>query len=103
MTTSARVRTYLASCDLRSDGNIHACGRSLAMSASVISRRLHSEGVKFSALLDAERRCRCSALYSRHKRPDAALVMMVTGYGGESSVTRAMRRWYQMSLIDMRG
>ena len=102
MITTARVKEYLSGCDLRRDGNIHACGRSLAMSASVISRRLLSEGVKFSALLDAERRCRCSALYRRHKRPDAALVMMVTGYGGESSVTRAIQRWFGMSLIDKR-
>ena len=101
MTTTARVQAHLKTCDI-GHANADLCASALAMSSSVLFRRLKSDGVKFSTLLDAERQARCEALYSRHKRPDAALVMRVTGFRGTSSITRAMQRWYSASLIDMR-
>ena len=99
--TTARVKDYLKTCDLTGPV-IGGCASSLGMSVSVLSRRLCSEGVTFSILLDAERRARCEALYGRHKRPDAALVMRVTGYRSTSSVTRAIRRWFGANLLELR-
>ena len=98
---SNKVTAYLKTCDM-SHANRKWCASALRMSNTTLGRRLKEDGAKFSTLLDNERRDRCEALYSRHKRPDAALVMRVTGFRGTSSVTRAMQRWYQASLIDMR-
>jgi len=99
--TTARVKDYLKTCDL-TGAVLDRCASSLCISVSVISRRLKADGVTFTSLLDAERQARCEALYSRHKRPDAALVMRVTGYRGTSSVTLAVQRWFQSSLFELR-
>jgi len=99
--TTARVKDYLKTCDL-TGAVLDRCASSLCISVSVISRRLKADGVTFTSLLDAERRARCEALYSRHKRPDAALVMRVTGYRSTSSVTRAIRRWFGANLLELR-
>jgi hypothetical protein len=99
--TTTRVKEYLKSCDM-ADANLSACASALPMSTSVLCRRLKSEGERFQPLLDDERKARCKALYERNSRPDAAMVMRVTGYGGTSSVTRAVQRWFNSSLIELR-
>lgn len=86
-----RVRAFVA--DHLSDGRatLVDAARSVGASARTLQRRLQAEGIRFEALVDAERRARAMVLLDA--RMSIAEVAYLLGYAEPSVFHRAFKRW----------
>ena len=101
MRIARRVSHYLHSCDLRYR-TIKHCAEAIGSSSATIERRLRQEGTRYSLLLEAERRRRCDLVLTRDPLVTIDQIADEIGYAERGSVRRAMKRWYGVSLSEMR-
>ena len=96
-----KIRAHLKTADLRRV-SIVSVAHAIHMHETTVRRKLVREGVSYIELLDAERRRRCQELLGRNPRADVPAMAKVTGYSGRASITRAMHRWFGVTLWDYR-
>lgn len=97
-----QVRAYIQSAPELRRVNQGVVAEHLGMGQSTLNRALRNEGVSYLQLLDDERKARAEALLSRNRHADVPAICRVTGYSA-ASISRAVKRWFGMSLPDCRG
>lgn len=75
--------------------------RMLGMRPRTLQRRLEEEGTRFDALRD-EVRMQTALRYLSETRIPVAQIASLVGLSEQSALTRACRRWYNMSPLELR-
>lgn len=101
MLTSVRVRRALAESLGYAPPSLARTARLLAMHPRSMQRRLAAEGVSFEGLLDDVRREAAHRYLTTSAVPFAEVATRV-GFGEQSTLSHAVRRWYGVSPRELR-